>query len=517
MPSFTSRKALIAAFLFLGLFLLLPTNNPGIDAWYYAASVKYQGELFHPHHLLYNATCYLVARLFSIAGATPGTLSLMNALNAFIAFLILLVMIRIIRMLSDSADMDLAGVVFTGSCFALMRYATESETYLFPLLLGLMASMFFLHYRHSGRIRDVVLSGLLASLGVLYHQTGIFWWMGLLALTLFNSGKKKAALGYAATGLIIPLVYLGVWFSMNGLTGIKPLTGFIFRSYLEGDASLSADITGFLLGLAGLVRSFLQVHGNMWLLFRHSLWYLFPALLAVAVWSVLLLRRPWNRITRKHGQERFATVHLSISVALWIFAVLSSGNVEFMVAIPALLFISSIAVFRFSVHTVLLTGTGLLIWNTGYGLIPARLYRYEPVRELAARVAEHPGDLFILKEDQRIQAAYYYLTGKETAPGIFRPPSDLPRRGITAGSLHRRIEQTLERGGNVWTDCLERPVVLNRATLVSGQDTTFFSRYLTVPSDTLHTFYGNTIIHRVDLKNGQSKGFSSLPLPDSPR
>jgi len=516
-PFLTSRKALIAAFLFLGLFLLLPTGNPGIDAWYYAASVKYQGELFHPHHLLYNATCYLVARLFSIAGVSPGTLSLMNAVNAFVAFLILLVMIRIIRMLSDSPDMDLAGVVFTGSCFALMRYATESETYLFPLLLGLMASMFYLQSRHSRNTRDVVLSGLLGSLGVLYHQTGIFWWMGLLAATLFCSGRKKAALWYSATGLIIPLVYLGVWFSKNGLTEIKSLADFIFQAYREGDASLSADITGFLFGVAGLVRSFLQVHGNMWLLVRHSLWYLLPALLAVAVWSVLLLRRPWNRISRKNGQENIAAVHLSIAAALWIFAVLSSGNAEFMVSIPALLFISSIAAFRVSAPTVLLAGTGLLIWNTGFGLLPTHLYRYEPVRELAIRVADHPGDLFILKEDQRIHAAYYYLTGKEPAPGVFRSPSDLLRRGITTDSLHRCITQTLERGGKVWTDCLERPVVLNRAALVSGQDTAFFSRYLTVPADTLRTFYGNTIIHRVDLKNGPSKGFSSLPLPDSPR
>ena len=44
-------------------YLLFPTNNSTLDAYGYAASIKYGFDLFKPHHLFYNVFLYVINKI----------------------------------------------------------------------------------------------------------------------------------------------------------------------------------------------------------------------------------------------------------------------------------------------------------------------------------------------------------------------------------------------------------------------------------------------------------------------
>ncbi len=75
-----------------------------------------------------------------------------------------------------------AWLLLAGSCFGVLRFATENETYIQPLLLALLASVAWaqsLQTEKNAR-RWLLLAGLLAALACLVHQLMVWWWLGLL-------------------------------------------------------------------------------------------------------------------------------------------------------------------------------------------------------------------------------------------------------------------------------------------------------------------------------------------------
>ncbi len=493
----THRWILLLACAYLVLFLLLPSSNQGIDAWAYAAAVKYKGELFHPHHLLYNATQFAILKVIRLTGLHPDTLRLMTMVNALVAAGILLVLAKILEQGRRDSLLPLAGMIFAGSAFGIMRYAAENETYLFPLLLALAGSLWYIRYLNTLHMRAAWLSGFFTSLAVLFHQIAVFWWLGLLFAWMVYGKNRKAWLAYLLSGFLVPAAYLAVWLLAGHASAGIPLYQFALHAYFSGDASVDLTKTDLLLGLAGLVRSFIQVHGNILLFVRNNIWFVLPAVgLTVSLTAAIIPRHP-GFFKGPVGGGRVAVPHALIALLTWVFAVIAGGNAEFMVMIPVLVLLVLTFGFRVNPSLVLILGLGMLVWNTGYGILPGHLYRYEPVGELARLAEDQPGNLFILEEDQHVQALYYYHTGKETAANIARSPGEMERRGIPADSLHLRIQSVIRNGGRVFTDCLVRPRVLNRATLLSGNDSLFFARYWLEEAEQLKNFYGITVLHRV--------------------
>ncbi|MFY7847612.1 MAG: hypothetical protein ACOVSS_01005, partial [Bacteroidia bacterium] len=115
------------------LYLLLPTTNPSLDAWGYAADIRWNGELWSAHHLLYNAWGRWLTGLFG----TEYTLRLMQANNAVFATAALWCLRTVLQRVNPA--FSTAGLIFTGASFGFMRFAVENETYIMPLFFGMVA------------------------------------------------------------------------------------------------------------------------------------------------------------------------------------------------------------------------------------------------------------------------------------------------------------------------------------------------------------------------------------------
>ncbi|MEJ7658680.1 MAG: hypothetical protein WKG07_03170 [Hymenobacter sp.] len=104
-----------------------------------------------------------------------------------------------------------AWLLLLGGCFGMLRFATENETYMQPLLLALLASLAWARAlrteKNSGRW--LLLAGLLAAGACLVHQLMVWWWLGLLlGLRPWRGWPAAAqALWCVAPAVLVPLAY----------------------------------------------------------------------------------------------------------------------------------------------------------------------------------------------------------------------------------------------------------------------------------------------------------------------
>jgi len=126
--------------LLTALCLALPTHNSTVDAWAYAAQVRYGHELLLPHHLWHNGAGWAWLHLLHALGLRPDTLAALKGLNALAYGAVLAVLGHLLRRLGGPALPVAAGVLAVGSCWGLLRFATENETYILPLLAAVLAS-----------------------------------------------------------------------------------------------------------------------------------------------------------------------------------------------------------------------------------------------------------------------------------------------------------------------------------------------------------------------------------------
>ena len=213
------------------LFLLLPTANSSVDAVGYAGDIKWESNLFSPHHLLYNAFGWLLYNLFG-----GDVLSLMKALNAILAGASVLVLGEILKKRNLPTSQVINFMLLAGGSFGLMRFATDNETYLMPILFSLLASWSFLRYRE--QTLWLLLSGILAALAVLFHQLHVWWWLGLL-VGIIRLKSWKAIFSYALPALMIPLAYLWVlWGKMGEMPGVGEVFAFALHDFAREEVSV---------------------------------------------------------------------------------------------------------------------------------------------------------------------------------------------------------------------------------------------------------------------------------------
>ncbi|MBA7556959.1 hypothetical protein ES705_49686 [subsurface metagenome] len=116
----------------------------------------------------------------------------------------------------------------------MMRYSSENEVYLFPLAFSLGATVFYQDYLNNKSLPRLLISGLLASFGVLYHQIGVFWWFGLFTGLIIFRHSWKSKLVFVTTVIPVILVYGIVAFKLPEFE--KNFTGvfhFALRDYLS--------------------------------------------------------------------------------------------------------------------------------------------------------------------------------------------------------------------------------------------------------------------------------------------
>jgi hypothetical protein len=216
----TRRLARSADALFLGLsggalllFLLFPNRDYLGDGLLYAYDVERSQGLFHPHHVLYNATGYALLTLLRPWGVDRalGPLTTLNSLAGALAigFFYLL-----LKRLTGERGWAAGGAALFGLSFGWWLYAISAETYTIPIL-WLIVALYLVARRSSAPPALVWPLAFLSALACLYHQSHVFfvpglaWWLwGRLRvgrrflLTYLLATGGLVALGYAAAAAL---------------------------------------------------------------------------------------------------------------------------------------------------------------------------------------------------------------------------------------------------------------------------------------------------------------------------
>jgi hypothetical protein len=497
-----SWPSVAVASLLTALCLLLPTANATGDAWYYAACARWGQELWQPHHLLYNGIGHLWLRLGGAIGPAPAGLPALlwlQRLNALAAGASLLALGRLLRRAGTPAVAIPAWLLLAGSCFGMLRFATENEAYILPLLLALLASLAWaraLCIEEAGH-HWLLLAGLLAAGACLVHQLMVWWWLGLLlGLRPWGSrAGRRAALGYALPALVVPLAY--VLAAPQG----EGVVRFALHDYLAGSARVEFGWQSVLLTVISLVRTVGQVHGSQLALLGR-----WPGLLGgVAIGSLALgtyglmgwRRKPTQLMPPAANPARTVRrTHALVGGLHLVFAAQAAGNAEFMVMLPALaaVALSGGWLAGWLPRRVAALGVALLAWNLAFGLIPAHRLDYGGASPaLRARVLRQPQAWFVLRDPNPLRNQLHYYTGRPTAA-----PRIVGLARQDAAAFQKWLAARLDAGERVYTDALGGSQPLDRAQLTQGNAApALFAAWPTLAIDSVQTIFGPRYLTQV--------------------
>ena len=534
-PPFAGRPwlSLAVAGLLTAICLALPTANPTGDAWYYAACARWGQELGQPHHLLYNGIGWLWLRLVGAACPAPAGLAALRwlqALNALAYGGCLLALGALLGRAGVGRAAGPAWLLLVGSCFGMLRFATENEAYMQPLLLALLASGAWARALGNEKPgRWLLLAGLLAAGACLVHQLMVWWWLGLLLGLRPWRGRPAlvAAATYAAPALLVPLAY-----ALAGPGGVGGTVRFALHDYLTGNARVELGGKVLLLTGINLMRTTAQVHGNLLPLLHR-----WPLLLggtgvasltlgaygALGAWRAKARKAALLNVgqangqatqSRRHSASQSPTIrrtHALIGGLHLAFAAQAAGNAEFMVMLPALaaLALAGGPLAAWPPRRVAALGAALLSWNLAFGLIPARLLDYTGIGPaLRARVLAQPQAWFLLRDPNLLLNQLQYYTGRPTgAPrvvGLSRPAAPAYRAWLAA---------RLAAGEVVYTDALGGSYPLDRAQLTQGAVAAQrLAGFAAVRVDSFPTFFGPRYLTRL----GPARGVGAQPARAQP-
>ncbi|GAA4010014.1 hypothetical protein GCM10022408_22770 [Hymenobacter fastidiosus] len=486
--------------------LLLPTRNSTLDAWYYAACVRHEHELLLPHHLLYNPAGLLWTRLLSGLGLSLDTLAALKMLNALAAGASLWVLLRILRQLKQPEPMVMAWVLVVGASFGMMRFATENEAYVLPVLFSLLGSLCWTRYQVAALPRPALLvwAGLGAAGACLFHQIHFFWWLGLLLGTAWTAEKKRRdILLYTLPALLVPAAYVAALPVWHEPFTLPALWRFVFHDYYAGLAGGSVSVQGGLLTVVNLGRTFLQVHGSLPALLRAvPLLAVVPLLCAflfgwagLTGWRAFRARAatPAADLTRPVELAAVGHTHGLILLAQLAFAAYAAGNAEFMVMVPALVAIAFSQLRWVPARSLTALGGGLLLWNLAFGLGPAHFLRFTNTDKLLTAIPAQPQAWFLLDNHNLVLNQLHYRTGNPVNPAnVWPAPTLLVQRAGQSPARFRAWVRGQQRAGHrLFTDCLGGPKLLDRAQIVYGdQNAALLQPFRTVRIDSFATFSG---------------------------
>ena len=348
-------------------------------------------------------------------------------------------------------------------------------------------------------LSKLLISGLLASIAILYHQIGIFWWLGLFIGLIFFRHPWKSKLVFATTVVPVILAYSIVTFKLpefeNSITGVFR---FALRDYLASGFDKTPGWENFFFTPVNIIRSFVQIHGYMFILIGKNILWIIPGLISMLLTVAVFVRNRFLIGKTELMNRPFFITHLVILVFYIVFAFFAGGNAEFMVMVPFLVFLLLFSRIKIRDRSMILLGIALLVWNVSYGLIPRNNFEFTNSTMLESRIKKTPDAVFVLKSDQQVISRLYYQSGTEVYPQIIKSPSSLIRRGMSVTGLYNKLDTLIARGNQIYTDCVEYPEVLSRRGIIDvGEDEKFFSEFKFTTVDSMETLYGKYLLHRL--------------------
>jgi len=465
--------------LILIVYLLFPSHNNSGDAWSYAADARYGLELFSPHHLLYTVTLYIL-KIYT--GCNPLWLGM--CMNSIFAVFSCIVLFCILKIISNNPLRSLVLTAMVAFSYGFWRFATENENYIVPIFFSLLGSLYFVKSYTKGiySYYYLIISGLFATIGCLYHQIHIFWFLGLLFGWIWIGGSfsLKRGLVFSATFIIAPIAYfLVIAFYMHQSINFYNVIHFVFHDYYIGDARVHVGFDNFILGFISFIRTFFQLHGQIAVMVRNHLYWVIPGIITgmlLLIGIALLIRRlKGNKSSIKWSNQDIITkTHILIFVLQLAFAVYSFGNAEFMVMLPALSAIIVVRTEWIPVKSLAIFVIALFICNFSYGIYPNYRMHFNANEKVAQYMIDHPKDRFIVAQPDIVSNQYYYKVG-HWPKNLWLSLATYENRGLMP-VLKAQVDSFLTAGGVIYTDYTAFPRIINRATMIyNNQD--FFRDY----------------------------------------
>ena len=324
--------ALLCSLLACVYYLAFQSHRLGFDALDYAYGVKRGHNLFHPHHLLYNA----VGRALYVAVSAlhpVDALSLLASQNAVVTAasvgLMCLLLFRVTQRLSVSIGLCLLFAGLRG----VTAMATSVEVYPATTLFELCAISLWL-------LRPVPSLGTLAAMGIccglcaLFHQTGIFFVLAMAYGLWTQDRRPSRVLCFLAAAFAVcggAYLYVGMVVEKRPLGGLWTwVTAYAhsdeYRLGMWGHGLRLQSLPSAAQGLFQVITAPYYLE-NLSRQFRPSVWDVVLSLSLLAslgLWLSLLvtaLRRPKG--IASHGAEDLANTHLAAQtlrplLMLWI-------------------------------------------------------------------------------------------------------------------------------------------------------------------------------------------------------
>lgn len=469
------------------LYLIFPNNNPGTDSWYYAASVKYGKDLFRNHHLLYSAFGRFVYEIIRIFYKGAEAISVLRGINALSAGVSLLMLYRLLLRFGQGEYTALTLTFLCASSYGFMRFATDAETYSLPLMLWLF-SIWYL----SGSQMKPILAGSFGAAAILFHEIYI-WWAVSASVTLFlnTSAKRPDGLKFTASLLLVPAVYIVVYL----LSGYENSPAeFLFGEYAKGNAGISINLSAMLLTGISFIRTFVQIHGYMPLLFEQY----FELLSVVSVLIIALFAAGLYKGELKLIKKKTEVIPLVVNMFVpafvlhLLFAFVSSGNAEFMSMLPFLLvlYAGSKYEFRFRIR-LMFAVTGLFAWNLMFALIPASILKMNQVDKQADFWEKHDAGTCtgVWTDRPLVHNVLAYRRGFEVYDWL---PITQPDSAEIMGLL--------KQGRTLYTDIGNPGTVFSRRGILSRGRAGLPECFIKTPVDSFRNVYGKNYIYRITAK-----------------
>jgi hypothetical protein len=501
-----TKKLTFLITIIFSLYSLFPTSNSTIDAYYYAACIKYDRELFLPHHLLYNWLGYIIYRPIVMAGILVQPLAMMKIINALYASGCLLIFYSILKKLNYNVHMILPLVAISGLTFGMWRFATENENYIIPIFFSLFASYYFLLYNNEKKSIHLVISGTAGAIACLFHQIHFFWWLALLIGIVLIYKKLKPFLLFGLPAFIVPFVYLIVMkFYYHLSINIFNIMHFVFQDFYNGQVDTSIGTKNFSLTAISFIRTFFQIHGLQIILIKRNFLYALPVIFVLTLFVWILFKRKNLSLSAKNKTNKpFILIHLGVFILQLLFAFYSVGNAEFMVMLPFPFLIVLTYYMEIKTIALWLFVAVLLVWNLMLGILPNFIYNYWGTEYVISKVIHNNSAFYILNDKPLIENILYYKYGNEATRNITNAPNEYIASKRPLVKLSDTINYLLERDEKVFTNCIDKPKIMNRAAfIVSISDNEFFKNYKTEKTDSFDTFFGKyyfTILRKDTLK-----------------
>ena len=455
------------------LYILLPSANNTRDSIAFALDIRSNGELFYPHHLLFNAFGFVLSGLFGIT----KTLSFMCFVNALFAGGCLWMTRQLLSPFTDKKAVAFI-LLFLGSSYGFMRFATDAESYIIALFFALWGSKVIF----SGE--KIILASLLLSISSLFHQIFVFWWIGLGIYVWWNFEKYrlKNSIKYISVALIVPVVYfIAFRFTENDCNNVLE---FIFHDYVKNPTVfISLNSAIFLMTPISFIRTFIQVHGYLLPFIHKYFWILIPAVIA-GICFIIGLFKLKGGITKKSTApqaNKYAFSHLLIAVLQLLFAAISNGNAKFMFMLPFVL-----AVFFFVKYTIKLSplvylSIGVFLWNLSLAAIPMHFLQTSADEPMVKYIEQHPDETYFFPEYGRIDALLEYQS---------------PDRKFNIYHSKEVLDSLIQTGNTVLTNAVNNKSIMSRASLLDN-NAGLFSNYTSHKVDSVDYDLGTLYISTV--------------------